>query len=170
MKVNLIVPSILAAGLLAGGVALSGASQAEPAIFGGDSVSVAQANAQAVSNKRRSLMKDISKARKALAKKAKAGSVGAGEVALAKKISGNFNQLAGLFGDSGTASDKVKGRAKPAIWKDMGDFKKRLTKAQQAAAAGVKAAQAGNAKGVSAALKGIGCGGCHKRYRGPKPK
>lgn len=170
MKVNVTIPSIFAAGLLVGGLALSGPSQAEPAKFGGAAVSVAQANAQAVSNKRRSLMKGISKARKTLRKKAKAGSIGAAEVALAEKISANFEQLSGLFGDKATASDMVKGRAKPAIWKDMGDFKKRLAKAQKAAAAGVSAAKGGDAKGVAKAMKGMGCGGCHKRYRGPKPK
>ena len=64
MKVNLIIPSILAAGLLAGGLALAGASQVEPAKSGGEAVNVAQANAQAVSDKRRKLMRGHSKATK----------------------------------------------------------------------------------------------------------
>jgi cytochrome c556 len=75
-----------------------------------------------------------------------------------------------MFGDKGTGSDMIKSRAKPAIWENMGDFKKRLAKAQKASVAGVKAAKAGDAKGVSKAMKAMSCGGCHKKYRGKKPK
>ena len=170
MKMKIIVPSILAAGLLAGGLVLAGASQAGPTKSGGEAVNVAQANAQAVSKKRRKLMKSQSKARKALRKAAKKGSIGAADVANAEKIAAAWKQLPGMFGDKGTGSDMVKGRAKPAIWQKMGDFNKRLAKAQKASAAGLKAAKAGDAKGVAKAMKGMGCGGCHKRYRGPKPK
>ncbi|MEE8140082.1 MAG: cytochrome c [Alphaproteobacteria bacterium] len=171
MKVNFIIPSILAAGLLAGGLALTGASQAEPAKSGGEAVSVAaMADAQAISKKRRKLMKSQSKARKALRKAAKKGSVGAAQVALAEKIAAAWKQLPGMFGDKGSGSDMIKSRAKPAIWKNMGDFKKRLAKAQKATVAGVKAAKAGDAKGVGKAMKAMGCGGCHKKYRGKKPK
>ena len=170
MKVNIIIPSILAAGLLAGGLALAGAGQAEPAKSGGEAVSVAAADAQAISDKRRKLMRSASKARKALRKAAKKGSVGAAQVALAEKVAAAWKQLPGLFGDKGTGSDMVKGRAKPAIWKNMGDFKKRAARAQKASVAGVKAAKAGDAKGVGKAMKAMGCGGCHKKYRGKKPK
>ena len=170
MKVNVFIPSILAAGLLAGGLALAGASQAEPAKSGGEAVSVAAADAQAISDKRRKLMRGHSKARKALRKAAKKGKVGAAQVALAEKIAASFKQLSGLFGDRGTGSDMVKGRAKPAIWKNNADFKKRLAKAQNASIAGVKAAKAGDAKGVAKAMKAIGCNSCHRRYRGPRPK
>ncbi len=170
MKVKFFIPSILAAGLLAGGLVLAGASQAEPAKSGGEAVSVAQSSAQATSDKRRALMRGHSKARKALRKAAKKGTVGAAQVVLAEKIAASFKQLSGLFGDRGTGSDKVKGRAKPAIWKNNADFKKRLAKAQKASIAGVKAAKAGDAKAVAKAIKGLGCGGCHKRYRGKKPK
>ena len=170
MKVNLIIPSIFAAGLLAGGLVLAGASQAEPTKSGGEAVSVAQANAQSVGDKRRKLMKSQSKARKALRKAAKKGKIGAAEVAQAEKIAAAWKQLPGMFGDKSTGSNMIKGRAKPAIWKDMGDFKKRMAKAQKASVAGVKAAKAGDAKGVAKAMKGMGCGGCHKPFRGPKPK
>ena len=170
MKVNVFIPSILAAGLLAGGLVLAGASQAAPAKSGGEAVNIAQANAKAISDKRRKLMKSQSKARKALRKKAKAGSIGAAEVALAVKIAAIWKQLPGMFGDKATGSDMIKSRAKPAIWKKMGDFKKRAAKAQKASVAGVKAAKAGDAKGVAKAMKAMGCGGCHKLYRGKKPK
>lgn len=169
MKVNLIIPSILAAGLLAGGLALAGAGQAEPAKSGGEAVSVAAADAQAISKKRRKLMKGQSKARKALRKKAKAGSIGAAEVANAEKIAAIWKQLSGLW-PKGSDSDMIKSRAKPAIWKNMGDFNKRIAKAQKASVAGVKAAKAGDAKGVGKAMKAMSCGGCHKKYRGKKPK
>ncbi len=171
MKVKLLIPSIVAAGLLAGGLALAGASQAEPAKSGGEAVSVAQAgDALAVSKKRRKLMKSQSKARKGLRKKAKAGTIGAAEVAQAEKIAAIWKQLPGMFGDKGTGSDMIKSRAKPAIWKDNADFNKRMAKAQKATVAGVKAAKAGDAKGVGKAMKAMGCGGCHKLYRGKKPK
>ncbi len=170
MKFNVIIPSILAAGLLAGGLAFAGSSQAEPAKSGGEAVSVAAADAQAVSQKRRKLMKSASKARKALRKAAKKGKVGAAQVALAEKVLASWKQLPGMFGDKGTGSDMVKGRAKPAIWKNNADFKKRAAKAQKGAVAGLKAAKAGDAKGVGKAMKSMGCGGCHKRYRGKKPK
>ena len=170
MMSKLFMPSVLAAGVLAGALIFSGASQADTTKTDGQAVTVAQASAQAVSKKRRALMRGQSKARKGLRKAAKKGKAGAAEVAQAEKIAAAWNQLSGLFGDRGTANDKVKGRAKPAIWKDNADFKKRLAKAQKAAAAGLKAAKAGDAKGVSKAMKGVGCGGCHKRYRGKKPK
>ena len=52
MKFNVILPSILAAGLLTGGVMLTGASKAEPTKSGGEVASVAQASAMALpSNK-----------------------------------------------------------------------------------------------------------------------
>jgi len=157
MKFNFIVPSILAAGLLAGGLAFTGASQAQSTKSDEATVNVAQASAQAVSKKRRSLMKSQSKARKALRKAAKKGSIGPGDVAKAEKIAAVWKQLSGVW-PKGSGSDMVKGRAKPAIWQKMGDFNKRLAKAQKASAAGPKA------------MKAMGCGGCHKAFRGPKPK
>ncbi len=170
MKVNFIIPSILAAGLLAGGLALTGAGQAEPAKSGGEAVTVAAAgDALAVSKKRRKLMKGQNTPWKKLNRAAKKGNIGPKEVARAQKIAGNLKQLQGMFGDKGTGSDMIKSRAKPAIWKNKADFDKRLAKALKEANAGLKAAQAGDAKGVASAMKAIGCNGCHKKYRGKKP-
>lgn len=170
MKVNLIIPSLLAAGLLASTFVLSGAGQAEPAKYGGASASVAQSSAQAVSDLRRKLMRNRSAALRALSKAAKAGKIGPAEIAKAEEVLAASKRLAGLFGDRGTASDRVKGRAKPAIWKNMSDVKKRLARTVQAATDVVKAAKMGDAKGVVAAANGMGCNGCHRRYRGPRPK
>lgn len=170
MMFRFLVPLIAAAAMVGGTLAVTGASQAEVAKNDGKSVSVAQSGAAAVSAKRRKLMGQMSKARKALRAAAKKGKVGPGEVAKAEQVAAIAKQLSGLFGDRGTASDKVKGRAKPAIWKNMGDVKKRLAKLQKAAADGVKAAKAGDAKALGAAMQATGCGGCHKRYRGPKVK
>lgn len=130
---------------------------------------VAQTDPQAISEKRRDLMKEMSSARKALRKSAKAGKAGAAEVAQAEKIAAVIAQLENLW-VAGSGSDMVKGRAKPEIWKNEADFKERFAKLQKAAADGVKAAKAGDAKGISAAMGDTGCGGCHKRFRGPKPK
>jgi cytochrome c556 len=170
MKFNVIIPSILAAGLLAGGLAFTGASQAGPTKSDAASVNVAQASAQAASKKRRDLFKSQSKARKALNKAAKTGKIGPADVANAEKIAAAWKQLPGLFDDKGTGSDMIKSRAKPDIWKNMGDFKKRLAKAQKASVDGLTAAKAGDAKGVATAMKAMSCGGCHKKYRAPKPK
>ncbi len=170
MKSKLFIPSVVAAGLLAGAVAFAGASQADTTKTYGPSVSVAAADAKAVTKKRRALMKAQSKARKSLRKAAKKGKAGAAEVAKAEKIAAAWNQVVLLFGDKGTGSDMIKSRAKPEIWKNKADFDKRMAKAQKAAAAGVKAAKSGDAKGIAKAMKGMGCGGCHKRYRGKKPK
>ena len=170
MNFQFLLPLFLRPGVCARVWVLPGPSQAEPAKPGGAAVNIAQANAKAISDKRRKLMKSQSKARKALRKKAKAGSIGAAEVALAVKIAAIWKQLPGMFGDKATGSDMIKSRAKPAIWKKMGDFKKRAAKAQKASVAGVKAAKAGDAKGVAKAMKAMGCGGCHKLYRGKKPK
>lgn len=170
MKFKFLIPSIAAVAMVGGTLAVTGVSQADVKKSDGYSVSVAQSSPQAVSDKRRQLMRDMSKTRKSLTKAAKGGKIGPAAVAQAEKIAADVKQIAALFGDRNTASDKVKGRAKPAIWEKMGDFKKHLAKLEKAAAAGVKAAKAGDAKGVSAAMKATGCGGCHKPYRGPKVK
>jgi cytochrome c556 len=170
MKFAFIIPSVAALALIGGTLATTGASQADSKKADGYSLSVAQSGAQAVSDKRRKLMGDMSKTRKSLTKAAKGGKIAAAQVAQAERIAADVKQLAALFGDRNTASDKVKGRAKPAIWEKMGDFKKRLAKLEKAAADGVKAAKAGDAKAVAAAMGDAGCGGCHKAYRGPKVK
>ena len=170
MKLNPILCSILAAGLMTGAAAIAAADQANTLKTDGAAVTVAQADPQAVVKKRRSIMKSLSKTRKALDKSAKNGKVGAAEAAQAAKIASLAKEFSGMFGSRATASDKVKGRAKPAIWSNMADFNKRLANMNKSAAAGVVAAKAGDAKGVANAMKGMGCKGCHKRYRGPKPK
>lgn len=170
MKLRFLVPAIAATALIGGTLAVTGASQADVKKTNGYSVSVAQSDPAAISKKRRDLMSDISKNRKALRKAAKGGKVGAAQVTQAEKILANVKQVATMFGDRNTASDKVKSRAKPAIWEKMGDFKERLAKLEKAAEDAVKAAKAGDAKAVTAAMKATGCGGCHKPYRGPKIK
>ena len=170
MKLNPILCSILAAGLVAGAAVFAAAGQANTLKTDGAAVTVAQASPQAVAKKRGSLMKAMNRPWKRLTRAAKKGNIGANEVAQAEKIAGNLKQLQGLFGDRGTANDKVKGRAKPAIWKNMADFDKRMAEAVMQANAGVMAAKAGNANGVAAAMKAVGCNSCHKRYRGKKPK
>lgn len=169
MRVSLLVASIAGAGLLVSALALSGTGYANSSMGRGTAV-VAQANPDAISEKRRALMGQMSKTRKALRKSAKAGKAGAAEVAQAEKIASIIGQLENMWAE-GTSSDKVKkGRAKPEIWQNMGDFKKRFARLQKAAADAVKAAKAGDAKGINAAMGDTGCGGCHKRYRGPKSK
>ncbi|MCZ6637569.1 MAG: hypothetical protein O7C66_05175, partial [Alphaproteobacteria bacterium] len=57
MKSNFFIPSVVAAGVIAGAVLFTGAGQADTTKTYGPSVSVAAADALAVSTKRRKLMK-----------------------------------------------------------------------------------------------------------------
>ena len=75
MKSKLFIPSVVTAGLLAGGLVFTGADQADTTKTYGPSVSIAAADAKAVTKKRRALMKAQSKARKSLRKAAKKGKV-----------------------------------------------------------------------------------------------
>lgn len=171
MKFKFLIPSIAAVAMIGGTLAATGVSRADVKTSDGYSVSVAQSNLAATLKKRSSLMKNISKTRKGLRKSAKAGKIGPKDVAAAEKLAGLTKQVndMGLW-PKGSGSDMHKTRSKPDIWNNTDDFKKRLAKMQKAATDGATAAKAGDAKAVAAAMKGMSCGGCHKKYRGPKIK
>ena len=119
---------------------------------------------------RKATMKSQSKALKVIKGYTKGQGDLKSAVAAAKKIASLAETIPALFPQGSGMGYGTKTRAKPAIWKDNADFKKRVAKAQKATVAGVKAAKAGDAKGVGKAMKAMGCGGCHKLYRGKKPK
>lgn len=170
MKFKFLIPSIAALALIGGTLAITGVSQADVKKTDGSSVSVAQSNLAATLEKRNTLMKEISKTRKGLRKSAKAGKIGPKDVAAAEKLAGLTKQLDMGLWPAGSGSDMHKTRSKPDIWKNTADFKKRVARLQKAAADGAAAAKAGDAKAVAKAMGDMGCGGCHKRYRGPKVK
>ena len=170
MNFKFLIPSIAAAALIGGILAATGVSRADTKAPDGYSVSVAQANLAATMKKRNSLMKNISKTRKGLRKSAKAGSIGPKDVAAAEKLAALTKQLDMSLWPKGSGSDMHKTRSKPDIWSNTDDFKKRLAKLQKAAADGAAAAKAGDAKAVAKAMGAMSCGGCHKKYRGPKVK
>jgi cytochrome c556 len=92
----------------------------------------------------------------------------------AMAIGANAGNMVALF-TKGTSLKDMPGktRAKPAIWSDWKGFQAAAAnlgvlavKLQKAAESGDKAA----IKTASATLGKMGCGGCHKSFRGPKPK
>lgn len=89
-------------------------------------------------------------------------------------IAGLAGKLHTMFAKKTSLEDLPgKTRAKPEIWKTWNDFYSRTqTLAKLAGALEVAAATGDKAK-IGAAFKTLGkqgCGGCHKAYRGPKPK
>jgi cytochrome c556 len=166
MKYSIFLGSML----LAGAVALVGVPGVSDVRAEGVT-QVAQGSAGAAIKKRISLMKSMSKTRKALRKAAKAGKIGAKNVAQAKKISAITKQLGDkALWPKGSDEGMHKTRAKADIWKDMGKFDRSMAKLQKGASAALAAATSGDAKGVDKGLGAMGCGGCHKPFRGKKKK
>lgn len=127
--------------------------------------------AQDVVKERGSIMKTISGTLKALDKSAKAGKVGANDAARAAKALEGAKKIDKLF-PAGTGSDKVKTRAKPEIWTQWAKFEAQANKLVGTLEGVQKAAASGDAAALGAAVKEARatCGGCHKPFRGPRPK
>jgi cytochrome c556 len=125
----------------------------------------------ALVNERLDIMKGVSGALKALDKSAKSGKVGANDAGRASKAAASFKKFAKLF-PAGTDSGVIKTRAKPEIWKDWAKFDAQAAKLDSALTEVEKAAKAGDAAALGTAVKTAQgtCGGCHKPFRGPKPK
>lgn len=120
---------------------------------------------------RLAIMKNVSGTMKALSKSAKAGKIGAKDAARASKALAGAKKFASLF-PANTGSDMVKTRAKPEIWKDWAKFEAQAGKLVAGLTAVEAAAKAGDAGAFADAVKTAQgtCGGCHKPFRGPKPK
>lgn len=153
----------MGAGLLTGiaaGLVLAGAMN----------VSVAQMKNDPI-KERVALMEEISKANKVITAYGKAGKGKPEAVrAAAKKVSGHAVKVVTLF-PAGTSSDEMKGktRAKKEIWTKRAEFEKAAAALKTAAD---KVAMAGDEKALKTAAADVSktCGGCHKAFRGPKPK
>ena len=133
---------------------------------------------------RQSLMKSNIGNLKAIGAYLKTGKGSAADVAArARAISDGAKQMAGLF-PAGTSSKDKPGetRAKPGIWakkgihnqaEDMAAFKQAASMMSVYAMRLADAAGSGDKKAIGAAMGQLGkkgCAGCHKDFRGPKPK
>ena len=153
----------MGAGLVAGiaaGLLLAGTMNASVAQMKGDPV-----------KERVALMKEISNANKTLGAYAKSGKGSMKNVkAAAQKISANAVKFVALF-PKGTDNKAMEGktRAKPEIWAKWAEFEKHGM-GLKAAADKVASANDDAAMKAAAAAMGKSCGGCHKAFRGPKPK
>lgn len=93
----------------------------------------------------------------------------------AREIAATAKQLPALFPEGtgrGDLSDKET-RALPAIWSDMAGFENASTALVVEAGKLAEFAKAGEMKIIAdqfAVLGKVGCGGCHKTYRGAKVK
>ncbi|MPY72226.1 MAG: hypothetical protein GEU92_19375 [Alphaproteobacteria bacterium] len=153
----------MGAGLLTGiaaGLVLAGAMNVSVAQMKGDPI-----------EQRVALMKDISKANKAITAYGKTGKGKPEAVkAAAKKVSANAAKFVTLF-PTGTSNAEMKGktRAKPEIWAKRAEFEKAGAALKAAAD---KVAMAGDDEALKTAAADVSkaCGSCHKAFRGPKPK
>lgn len=125
---------------------------------------------------RRALMKSISKDFKPIKAFVKSGKGTAADVEKqAKAINASTGKVLALFPKGtgrGDFSDKET-RALPAIWKDWAGFEK-ANKALADESAKLASIAAGGDKDAIAKQVGVmgkvGCGGCHKPFRGAKAK
>ena len=133
---------------------------------------------------RKNLMRSNIGNMKAIGAYLKTGKGSAADVASrARKISHNAEAMKGLF-PAGTSSKDKPGqtRAKPGIWakksihnqaEDMAAFNNAADIMSVYALKLASAADSGDKKAIGAAMGKLGksgCGGCHKFFRGPKPK
>jgi len=95
-----------------------------------------------------------------------AGSLtGAEAVAAMQTLQKNYSHIPTLFPEGSIVGES---EALPAIWENWDAFVAIAKTGEDAAAAGVTAAEAGDAAGYAAALKTLQgtCGQCHQQFRG----
>jgi cytochrome c556 len=121
---------------------------------------------------RKAAMKSISKANKVIVGYTKGKGDLTSAVAAAKKIASLAETLPVLFPHGSGMGYGTKTRAKPAIWTDWAKFQKAsgsLVKAANNFANWSRMGSDDTLKSASGAIR-KSCGGCHKPFRGPKPK
>jgi cytochrome c556 len=125
---------------------------------------------------RRALMKSISKNFKPIKAYAKSGKGSAADVVKhANAINASTGKVLALFPKGtgrGDFSDKET-RALPAIWKDWAGFEKANKTLADESAKLASIAAGGDQKAIAkqaGAMGKLGCGGCHKPFRGAKVK
>ena len=124
---------------------------------------------------RKALMKDNSRAFRAIAAYVKKGKGSPADVnAQARTLAAAAAKIPGLFPKGTSLSDGAgKTRAKPAIWSDRAKFDASAANFGKLAMNLSAAAQSGDKKAIAAAFGSVGkgaCGACHRAYRGPKQK
>ena len=127
-----------------------------------------------VIKERQALMKSNSKNFKVIKGFVKKGKGSAADVRKAAMVlASNAARIPGLFVKGTSLKDGVgQTRAKPAIWVMWADFEAASAKLKAAGANLAKVAAGGDAAAIKVAAGAIGksCGGCHKPFRGPRPK
>ena len=165
------ITSFVAVTALAVGVSFAPvANSAEKGVYGSQAGVQVAAVADTV-KARIKLMKSTSKTFKKIRKLAKKAKVGPKGAAQAVAIHAAGKKFLGMF-PKGTGSDIMKNRAKPEIWSDWAKFESKAKAFTKATAKMVQVTQAGDGGAIKAAVKAVraGCKGCHKPFRGPKPK
>ena len=133
---------------------------------------------------RKGLMRSNGGNMKAIGAYLKTGKGSTADVASrARKIADNAKKIKGLFPEGTSLKDRPgQTRAKPAIWakraihnqaEEMAAFKQAADIMSVYALKLADAAGSGDKKAMGAAMGQLGkkgCGGCHKDFRGPKPK
>ncbi len=121
---------------------------------------------------RKASMKSQSKALKVIKGYTKGQGDLKSAVAAAKKIASLAETIPALFPQGSGMGYGTKTRAKPAIWKDWDKFKKASVSLAMNANNFANWSAMGDAATLKSAAGAIGksCGGCHKSFRGPKPK
>lgn len=138
---------------------------------GGTTIVLAQAGGEQAVKQRSDLMKTFNENNKIIAAAVKGGAIDAKVAKAAEEISAGAGKLTALF-PAGTGDDKLRTRAKPAIWQDWSTFESNAKDASSSFAAVAAAAKAGDKAGVEAGFtKGNqACSACHKEFRGPALK
>lgn len=93
------------------------------------------------------------------------GLTGAEAVAAMQTLLDNYTHIPDLFPEGSIVGDS---EALPAIWENWDAFVAIVETGKTAAAAGLAAAESGDAAGYAAALQALGatCGACHQQFRG----
>ena len=138
---------------------------------GGVTVALAQMSGEQAVKERSELMKSFGENNKILAAAVKSGEIDAKAAKAAEEISAGLKKAVTLF-PAGTGDDKLRTRAKPAIWQDLTKFTGYAKDAETHFAAMASAAKSGDKAGAEMAFtKGNeACTACHKEFRGPALK
>jgi cytochrome c556 len=121
---------------------------------------------------RKAAMKSLSKANKVLKAYSKGKGNKAAALAAARQIASIGEKLPAMFPKGSDKGYGMTTRAKPAIWEDWAKFKQTNQAMVDAANKVASVGALGTASTSMEVAGGIGktCGGCHKPFRGPKPK
>lgn len=123
---------------------------------------------------RRALMQSNNKSFKMIKAFVKSGKGSAADVAAAgRQLASNAARIPGLFVKGTSLKDGVgQTRAKPAIWVEWAAFEAAAATLKEVGENLAKVAAGGDVAAIKVAAGAIGksCGGCHKPFRGPRPK